>query len=182
MRVVLTNFIGLTDGSLPSIKAPLIDNKFSFKIYHTTSRFEIRADVIVDANANVLVFENFTNGELPSIDEFVVRQTFEDYRPYVEIYCPNKKCGLMYHLWGGQIKLKKVASVSGAWIIEPFNLVLEGVKVKHYIVHNIVGEKKTCIYSVRNPSARPIETARMDFSSFNKDRLTNRIQTIVTFS
>lgn len=187
MRVVLTNFVGLKDSGIPVIKAPLVDEKFNFYIEHTTPRFNIKADVVVDANANVLLFDNFTNGELPAIDEYVVRQAFEDYRPYVELYCTNKRCGLMYHLWSESLKLKKIPSVKGAWQIEPLVLILEGIKVKHYVVHNMWNhnmwdQDKTYIYTTRNPDAQPIETPRIDFTTMDKIRLTNRIQMIVTFS
>lgn len=187
LRVVLTNFVGLRTTGIPVIKAPLEDGKFVFRIEHTTSSFTVSADVVVDAVANTLQFNNFTNGELPAIDEFTVKQTFEDYRPYVELYCTNKKCGLMYHIWGQTLKLKKVPSVIGAWSIEPFSLVLEGLKVKHYVVHNMWNHNmwdmdKTYIYTTRNPDAQPIETPRIDFSSMDKTKLFTRIQMIVNFS
>lgn len=182
LRVVLTNFVGLKDSGIPVIKAPLIDGKFNFRIEHTTARFNVKADVVVDASANVLLFDNFTNGELPAVDEYVVRQTFEDYRPYVELYCTNKRCGLMYHLWSQGLTLKKISSVKGAWSINPFGLILEGAKVKHYIVHNHWDTQKTNIYTLKNEEARPIETAMIDFSKMDKIKLTNRVQMLVTFS
>jgi hypothetical protein len=180
--VVLTNFIGLKDAGIPVIKAPLVNGKFNFSIEHTTPRFDIKADVDVDADANVLTFSNFTNGELPAIDEYTVKQTFEDYRPYVELYCTNKQCGLMYHLWSQGISLKKISSVLGAWQINPFGLILEGAKVKHYIIHNHWDTQKSSIYTLRNANARPIETAMIDFSKMDRAKLINRVQMLVTFS
>ena len=182
LRVVLTNFIGLKDSGIPVIKAPLNDGKFKFHIEHTTQRFTINADVVVDAAANVLLFDNFTNGELPAIDEYMVKQTFEDYRPYVELYCANKKCGTLYHLWGQSLQLVKIPSVKGAWSIKPFEWILEGAKVKHYIVHNMQGDDKSDIYTTRNSNAAPIRVPRIDFSAMDKTRLTNRVQMLVTFS
>ncbi len=182
LRVVLTNFVGLKDTGIPIIKAPLIDNKFTFTIDHTTPSFNIHADVVVDALANVMLFSNFTNGELPAVDEYTVRQTFEDYRPYIELYCTNKRCGVMYHLWGQAMKLKKIPSVQGAWSIEPFGLILEGAKVKHYIIHNLWDTQTSNIYTLKNENARPIEVPMIDFSTMDKTRLTNRVQMLVTFS
>src|SRR5512143_3702504 len=80
MRVILTNYVGLTTSGIPIIKAHLKNNQFEFTIDHTTPEFRIKADVIINAEKNVLVFNNYTNGELPAIDEYLVRQTFEDYR------------------------------------------------------------------------------------------------------
>lgn len=182
LRVVLTSFIGLKDAGIPIIKAPLVDGKFNFHIEHTTSRFTVKSDVVVDASANVLLFTNYTNGELPAIDEYTVKQTFEDYRPYVELYCTNKRCGLMYHLWSHAMQLKKIPSVQGAWQINPFGLILEGAKVKHYIVHNHWDTQRSNIYTLKNENARPIEVPMIDFSKMDKTRLINRVQMLVTFS
>ena len=182
LRVHLTNFIGLTETGMALIKVPLKDGKFEFKIEHTTPSFKINSDVFIEANKNVLIFSNFTNGELPSIDEHLVKQTFEDYRPHVELYCPSKKCGLNYHLWSQLIKLKKVHPVAGMWSIEPFGLILEGARVKNYVVHNDWDKNKTFIYSRNNENAKPIQSTLVDFTTLDKEKLITRIQTIVTFS
>ncbi len=88
----------------------------------------------------------------------------------------------MYHLWGQAMKLKKIPSVQGAWSIEPFGLILEGAKVKHYIIHNLWDTQTSNIYTLKNENARPIEVPMIDFSTMDKTRLTNRVQMLVTFS
>ena len=182
LRAVLTSFLGVRGTGVPVVKSYLQDGKFSFHINHTTSNFAIDADAIIDASANVILFSNFTNGELPAIDEYVVKQTFEDYRPHVELYCPSNKCGLMYHLSGDWLRLNKIPSVVGAWTINPFKLYLEGAKVKSYIIHNYLEDNMTSIYSTKNEDSRPLEVPMIDFSIMDKTRLTNRVLTLVTFS
>lgn len=182
LRVVLTSFLGIRETGVPIIKSYLKDNKFHFKINHTTATFNINADAVIDAAANVILFSNYTNGELPAIDEYVVRQTFEDYRPHIELYCPSNRCGLMYHLSGDWMRLNKIAKVQGAWTIAPFKLFIEGAKVKNYIIHNDWEDKITSIYSLRNEDSRPIEVPMIDFTTMDKTRLTNRVQTLVIFS
>jgi len=182
LRVHLTNFVGLTDTGLPVFNAPLKDGRFEFKIEHTTPSFKINAGVFIDIGNNILIFDNFTNGELPSIDEHVVKQTFEDYRPHIELYCPSKKCGLSYHLMGQSIRLKKVHPVTGMWTIQPFSLSVEGARVKNYVVHNNWHSNKTFIYSRNNEEAKPIQAPLVDFTTMDKQKLITRIQTIVTFS
>ena len=182
MRVHLTNFVGLTDTGLAIINAPLKDDRFDFKIEHTTPSFKINANVFIDINTNTLIFDNFTNGELPSIDEHVVKQTFEDYRPHVELYCPSRKCGLSYHLAGRPIRLVKVHPVAGMWTIQPFGLSLESARVKNYVIHNYWNNNKTFIYSRNNEEAKPIRAPLVDFTTMDKQKLITRIQTIVTFS
>jgi len=182
LRAHLTNFVGLNEVGLAIINAPLKDSRIDFKIEHTTPSFKINADVFIDATKNVLIFDNYTNGELPAIDDHVIKQTFEDYRPYMELYCPSKKCGLNYHLCGHYIKLKKVHPVQGMWSVQPFKLLLEGVRVKNYVIHNDWHGQKTRIYSRNNSDAKPIEIALVDFTTMDKQKLITRIQTIVTFS
>lgn len=182
MRVHLTNFVGITDTGLAIINSHLKEGRFEFKIEHTTPSFKINAGVFIDVSNNTLIFDNFTNGELPSIDEHVVKQTFEDYRPHVELYCPSKKCGLNYHLAGQPLRLKKVHPVAGMWTIQPFALYVEGVRVKNYVVHNDWHNKRTSIYSRNNEEARPIQVPLVDFTTMDKQKLITRIQTIVTFS
>ena len=182
MRIQLTNFVGTNGTGIPIIKAFLEKGRFEFKIEHTTASFKINADVFIDASKNVVLFDNFTNGELPAIDEHLVKQTFEDYRPHVELYCPSKSCGLNYHVSGFWFKLVKLHRVKGAWTIQPFGLYLEGVRVRNYVVHNYASEKTTHIYSRNNEDAHPLEVPLVDFSTMSKEKLTTRIQTLVTFS
>lgn len=178
----MTNFVSLKEIGFPTIKSYLKDNKFNFRIDHTTPSFSIKADVIIDAAANVMVFENYTNGELPAIDEYTVKQTFEDYRPHIELHCPNAKCGLMYHLSSDWMRMNKIPTVKGGWTIAPFGMFFEGVKVRNYIVHNYSNSDKTTIYSLKNEDSRPLEVPMIDFSVMDKTRLINRVQTLVTFS
>jgi hypothetical protein len=182
MRVHLTNYIGVTATGIPIINAPLDKNKFGFNIEHTTPEFQIKANVAIDAANNSLLFTNYTNGELPAIDEYLVKQAFEDYSPHIEIYCASKKCGIGYHVAGQWMKLTKTISVKGAWVIDPFGMFVEAVKIKNYVVHNDHQDKMTWIYSRINPHAEPIVVPLVDFSTMDKNKLITRIQTIVTFS
>lgn len=182
MRVILTNYVGLTTSGIPIIKAYLKGNQFEFAIDHTTPEFRITADVIINAEKNVLLFDNYTNGELSAIDEYLVRQTFEDYRPHIELYCSNQKCGLSYHMLGQWMRLTKIPSVKGAWSIQPFGLMLEGIRIRNHVVHNDWDNKTTSIYSRNNEDAEPLQFPMVDFSAMDKERLINRIQTLITFS
>ena len=182
MNVTLTNFIGLTRSGLPLIRAPLTDGKINCVIDHTTATFSVKADVSIDIDKNVLQFSDYTNGEMPSIDEYLVRQTFEDFQPYIELHCSSKKCGLKYHICSGSIRLTKLPETNGAWTINPLRFLSENVILKKYVITNHSHAKVSRIYSRSNPDAGAIETPLIDFSTMDKERLINRIQTIVTFS
>jgi len=167
---------------IPTIKSYLKDSKFQFNISHTTAEFTANANVVIDVNSNILRFSNYTDGLAPTIDEYTVRQIFEDYGPHIELYCPSMKCGLMYYLSGDWLKISKIPDNPGAWAIAPFHLLLEGAKVRNYIIHNYWNTQTTRIYSVKHEESRPIEIPMIDFSTMDKERLINRVLTLVTFS
>lgn len=182
MRVTLTNFLGVTSTGIPSIKASMIDKHFNFHIKHTTPSFSVSADVVINAEKNVLLFSKCTDGTMLTNDTYKISNAFEDYRPHIELYCPNKQCGLNYHVLSKWMKLTTIPSVKGAYLIRPFGFMLEGVRIKNYVVHNDLQEKVTWIYSRNNEDAEPLRTSLIDFATISKDKLITRIQTIVTFS
>lgn len=182
LRIILTNYVGVSGQGIPIINAPLKNDRFEFKIKHTTPSFEVKSDVFISTTNNALIFENFTNGEMPAIDDNLAKQVFEDYGPHFELYCPSKKCGLGYYIASWPIKLKKVHPVVGMWYIEPFAVFTENVKVGNYVVANNWESKLSNIYSRKNIDAKPIVVPMVDFSTMNKEKLITRIKTLVTFS
>jgi len=182
LRTTITNYVGVSGQGIPIINAPLKNDRFEFKIKHTTPDFEAKADVFILIGQNALFFDNFTNGEFPSIDEHLIKRVFEDYGPHFELYCPSKQCGLGYFIATWPIKLKKTHPVAGMWYIEPFGMFTENVKIGNYVVANNWDTKQSCIYSRKNIDANPIKVPMVDFSATTKEKLITRIKTLVTFS
>ena len=184
LKVVVTNYVGVSGQGIPIINAPLKNDRFEFKIKHTTASFEVKADVFIFIQNNTLIFDNFNNfnSQTPSVDERLVKQVFEDYGPHFELYCPSKKCGLGYFLAGWPLKIKKNHPVEGMWYIEPFSMFTENVRVGSYVVANNWETKLSSIYSRKNIDAKPIVVPMVDFSTMNKEKLITRIKTLVTFS
>jgi hypothetical protein len=182
LRINLSNYLGVKMNGLPVISAPLEDGLFKFQLKHTTAEFSIKADITVQPSTNIVIFDNFTNGEFPNIDAHLVKRVFEEHKPVVEVYCASRSCRSKYHLLSEPLSMIKVTKVSRAWQVLPFRLFLEGFKVKNYMVSNISPDAETFIHSLKNEDANPIKVPRMDFESMSKEKLFTRIQTLVTFS
>lgn len=182
LRVNFANYLGVKMSGLPIISAPLEDGLFKFHLAHTTADFSIKADITVQPSTNIVILDNFTNGELPNVDAHLVKKVLEEHQPCVEIYCASRSCKSKYHLLSEPLRMIKVTKVSRAYRILPFKLFLEGFRVKNFMVSNIQTDKETFIHSLRNEDAEPLKVPRMDFEAMPKERLFTRIQTLVTFS
>lgn len=181
MRAELSNFIGVRKKGLPILSAPVQNGKFNFHIKHTTSSYDVSADGIIDIESNVLIFFLSLEAETPNLDQHVVKQAFDDLKPHVDLYCPNKKCKHQYHLSSYIFEIKR-HPVLNVWNIEPIKLFLEGFHAGNLNVQNDWRKEETNIYSLLNEEAEPIKFPIIDFQEMGKDKLLTRISTIVTFS
>lgn len=182
LKAVITNYVGVSGHGIPVINAPLKNDRFEFNIKHTTPNFDAKADVTILIDQNTLFFDNFTNGEFPSIDEHLIRSVFESYGPHFELFCPSRKCGMGYYISSLPIRLTKIHTVAGMWNIAPFGMFNESVKIGSYIVSNNWAKKQSLIYSRKNIEASPITVPMVDFTTTTKEKLITRIKILVTFS
>lgn len=182
LRVILTNFIGVHKDGIPIINSHLNGNQFRFDISQTSATFEVKAKVVIDIETSALIFENVNfRTSTPALDQYVVKQVFEDLKPHVELYCSNKKCKTKYHLCSDVFKLARLSSVD-AWMVKPFKLFLESFRSDNLNVQNDWLRKVTNIYSLKNTEADPIVVPIIDFEDMGKDKLLTRIKTIAVFS
>lgn len=184
LRASVTNFIG-TDGDGSALfSANLKDGKFCFSFEHTGYSYFIGSDVTIEPVQNLLTLSVVQDTEvsMPVLDEYVVKQNLDNVKPYIELVCDNKECGMGYHLCSEAFKFTKVPGVKATWSISPFKLFLESFKTQTLIVQNDWIEKITRIYTLKNEEADPIKCPLVDFEGMDKDRLLNRVQLLVTFS
>jgi hypothetical protein len=173
----LTNYIGAF-GGLPILKEPLQNDRFLFKI----EKRAVKSDVCLLTGSNTLMFDNFTNGELPNIDEHLVKKAFDEYSPYLELYCPNEKCDLGYSICTHPLAVRKKHPVMGMFYVDPIKVFAESIHFDSYVVVNCWEKDTTKIYSSTNEEAKPIVLPALDFTAMGKERLINRIRILVTFS
>lgn len=177
----LSNYIGTTDG-LPVFREPLQNDRFLFKINKQLPSQVVKADVCLLTDSNTLMFDNFTNGEYPGIDEQLLKRTFDAHSPYLELYCPNGTCELDYSICSHPLSFRKKHPVMGMFHVDPIKVFAEVINFDSYVVTNNWDQNTTKIYSSKNEEAAPIVLPAIDFANMGKERLINRIRIMVTFS
>lgn len=193
MRPILTSYLGVRTGGLPLLKSPIENGKIIFNIDKVTSNDVIKASGEIDIVSNKMIIDPFSRMDKSELDpsrqhlfnyaeEYFARQAFEEQAPHIEIYCPNKKCKLQYSLHGDIMKSDRDHQLD-AWHVRPFLLFQETFVVDGLFVQNDWIHNQTNIYaSNANFNAEPIKNALIDFKSMSKNKLFNRIKTLVTFS
>jgi hypothetical protein len=183
LRANLTNLMGIFENGLPVLDVLLEDGLFKFELKHTTAEFSLRADVTLNPSTNMVVFDNFSNGELPNIDAHLAAKVFVELNPTLELYCGSKTCKTKYHLTTHPLKMAEVTEDSRVWQILPSKILMESFRVRRLRVLNIWWpDKETWICNMKNEDAEPLRLPMIDFESMTKEHLFARIQTIVTFS
>jgi hypothetical protein len=183
LRACLTNFVGYKHGGIPILNEPIVKDRFSFLIRHTTPSLDIRADAVIDVSANILVLKLYDDSITERLDEYVAKQALDDMKPYIELYCPSKSCKNEYYISSYNLKINNSKATKGVcWIIEPLTLFLESFKTHSVLVQNDWIRQETNIYSIAHEDAKPIKVPFMDFEAMGKDKLLTRISTYVTFS
>lgn len=175
LKVKLSSF----HGNPPRINAPLKNGELSFKLSHVTQEYELEAKGVLDIRTNALVFR--TGGDTPSIDNNLALEIFENQRPTIELYCTNSKCKYQYHICTSPLRCISAAKEK-PWAVKHPRLWFEGYVEKNIVVHNDHLLGKTMIYVRNNEFADPITIPILDWEAMGKDKLLNRIKTLVTFS
>lgn len=180
LKCRLSSFIGVGDNTLPIINAPLKDNKFVFNISHTAPTFSIKAEGAIDIKTNAMIFimKSFDT-ETPRLDESFIKQVFVDMKPHIQLYCPKKKCPYQYTVASSVFH---AGTIKHGWLILPFKIYYESFVLGNLWVQNDYANNCTNIHSRSKEQADPLIVPLQDFELMGKDKLVNRIRTLVTFS
>ena len=182
LHASLTNYINPREGGLlPVLSASINSGRVAFQIKHTTQSYDIKADGVIDITDNTLVFALPQDSEMPYLDQHVTKQAFTELRPHIQLACNNSKCKNKYALSSYNLNSVRLAHVN-AWQILPLRLFLETFRAGNLLVRNDWLAEQTLIYSYLNEDADPMKVSFMDFNSMSKEKLLNRISTLVTFS
>jgi hypothetical protein len=178
LKCRLTNFIGLSN-DLPIINAHPDGDVISFDINHITPSYQIKADVTLDIKTNILTFMLKSESETPGLDAAVVRSAFSEMRPHIQLYCSSRKCRYQYTVASDIIRYMVAKS---GWVIAPLDLYYESFVTGNLWVQNDYTKQKVNIYSRFRVDAEPITNKLMDFQAMGKEKVLNRIKTLVVFS
>jgi hypothetical protein len=193
LKCRLTNFIGFGTGGDPLISTPLEGNKFVFDLSHTTASYELKVKITINVETNIMTFLINASGTLdidvrdtkelgmPNIDMMVAKEVFADLRPYIQLYCPYKKCPYQYTVAGDIFKFAPRRSEE-SYLILPFKLYYESFVDGKLWVQNDYIQAYTGIYSRVKENATPLIAQLMDFEAMGQKKLLMRVKTLVTFS
>ena len=168
-----------TRDEIPILNSPIDLSKESvtFKIDHTTPEWRIIARGELNLQNNGLSITMLRESETPSIDIYNAKNAFVNATPHIQLYCPNRKCKQDYTIASGILTLGHMTE----YMSPPF-LYYESFASGNLWVQNDYPHHKTYIYSRLNENAKPLVYPMLNFQAMGKDRLLNRIKTLVVFS
>jgi hypothetical protein len=177
---ILTNLIG-NSPNIDNLKSSLHNDQFKFRLkceetfnYNTSCPVKIDVNICINIKDNKFGF--FLYGASAARYEDVAR-VFEGMKPCIELLCDNKNCGMGYYIQSNYMDINEDN------YIDPLGIYLEAFTTGKLWIANCYTTfpGPTWIHSVSNPNAASIDIPRIDFSSYPKGKLVNRIKTIVNF-
>lgn len=180
LKIMLTNFVKGPD-KIPILKAKLENDFFRFKIQHTSHTLQMSANVDLDTINNSLTF--YLDSEDPAtLDWMIAKTVFENMKPYVELYCPSRKCKMKYYLSSSIITSSLMEGSTNYFIIKPVSLFMEAFVHNNLWVQNDWENHSINIYSINNYNSNPIKGPLLDLEAIGKEKILNKVRTLVIFS
>jgi hypothetical protein len=176
LKPIVSNFTTMS-GGIPSIKSNYDKNNFDFKIDYNSSTTNVNCEVIIDCQDNVV---KFIEKECQLIDpQKKDILAFEMMDLHFENYCTNKECKHKYYISSDILRIDKNLTEC---TLKPIKLYCESFSVGKITVFNDYHNRVTNIFSNRKRSADKIEVAILDFSGLDRQKILNKVKTLVNFS
>lgn len=176
LKPVVSNFTTMS-GGIPSIKSSYDSHNFDFRIDYNSSTTSVSCKVIIDCRDNTV---KFINNDCWLIDpQKKDISAFEMMDLHFENYCANKECKHKYYI---STDVLRIEEKSGSCNLKPIKLYCESFSVGKIIVFNDYANGVTNIFSHKKRSASPIEVAMLDFSGLDREKILNKVKTLVNFS
>lgn len=170
------------NNNLPVINSRLINNVFSFRVKYTSPSLSIDKNCHIDVNSNLFHMEK-DNKEDDLIDANIeligILRVITNAQVNVELHCCNKKCYSKYYITTTNLKLNVNDHTSA--LVEPIMIDWECYNVSQFWVQNDMIRLSTNIYTTNKQYAKPISVPLIEIDQENKDKVFNRIKTIVNF-
>ncbi len=165
--------------SIPKKQINLINSKFKnqqfeFKLEYNSYGIDINNCVIL-SELNVLTLD-------PPIKILEIEDTLSVLSHLslnIELHCLNKACKHNFYTFTSILKPQYDSNI-GIYF-HPFLLDWECFNLKHLWIQNDHISQVTKIYNTKSISTPPITAPFLQITSSNKDKIFNRIQTIVNF-
>lgn len=168
---ILTNFVGANRGlKISDINVPLTKNNFVFKLKIHSTSMSIEEDCSINIHTN----EFITGCDLNFSD-------FQCLGPHIELQCRNISCKYNYYL-SSSILSSKLQDNCNKQYINTVIVDMECCNIPKFWIQNDYVDHLTRIFSTKESGVSPIETSFIIFNKLEKDKLINKIKTIVNFS
>jgi hypothetical protein len=166
--------------SIPQKRICLINSKFKnqqfeFKLDYCRHNLDIHYQAILN-DSNLLILDP------PILEENEVEYALSfltDLFLNIELHCLNKECKHNFYTFTSILKPKYNSDI-GVFFL-PFFLDWECFNLKHLWIQNDNVSQLTKIYNTNSITTLPITMPLLQISSDNKEKIFNRIKTIVNF-
>jgi len=172
---VLTNSIGHPDQRiLPDLYVTLKDQRFQFRLKYDGdwTSFDVSATIHLDDNR----FSYYYNSSPTTCNGMEIINTFIGMKPCIELLCDNQECKMHYTVQSDSLQIDPNTYV------RPISPWLESFLLNDWYVCNLQDLTETFIYSHSHPNTSAIQCPRLHFEDYSREKLFNRISTIVNFS
>ena len=174
LDLVYTTFFGVYKPGIPLIHAKEQDNAFSFKFNFNSASLDIVSVGHINTLSNRITFESEKNEDTEII------HALDSLSSHVELQCGNKKCKMNYYICSNVFRF---TYDKGAYFVQPFELVMECFTAGKLVVHNDFHYDTTVVYHREDDRiTQPISVPMISFDNMDKDKILNRVKTLVTFS
>ena len=178
ITVRLRNFVsGPGNGKLSTINSRLVSDHFVFDFQYVSYSTTIKSKGTINALTNYVSFD-LDYDVCTEFDADKVIESFDSICPHVELSCENKACKMEYYLASSIFRFEKLSGFTA--LVKPMSLEFESCNVGKLWIQNDPSRQITKIYTRGNE--QPMQTQYLDFDLFGKDKLINRIKTLVVFS
>jgi hypothetical protein len=186
---ILTNQSNNTLVKIAELNAYVKNNQFQFGIKYDGDRLNFDANIAINITDNKFNYYCRSGNYIRKDD---VARIFIGMKPYIELVCENN-CDMEYYLQSDCLNCYDSPN-SMTNSIRPISLLAESFSVKDWYVYNfyhsqsiynIDGDKhnlNTLIQYKCDPDLEPLLCPRLDFEAQPKQKLIDRIKTIVVFS
>jgi hypothetical protein len=145
----------------------------------TKDYVQIGAEIRLNIETNALFFLLKNTSDYSDIDAASIRSSFSKMCPHVQLYCPNQECRYRYTIASDTLQYKQDKS---GWFIFPPKLWYESFVTGNLWVQNDYIGQESNIFSRDKIHANPITSKLLNFQTMDKDRLLNRVKTLIVFS
>ena len=182
LKIKLTNYV-ITE-NIPILMSSPVDGKFIFNLHYTNGSFELQTNSTIDMTTNNINFNIIMpeHNKHDYSDHDHVIEIFEDMKPHIELYSPNRFCKMKYSLKSQFLRCNNIHyGKLFDCIIRPFKLYVESFVVGNLLIHNDWNNNISNIYS-RTNTTEPIKVSLIDLQSMSKEKVMTRVKTLVNFS